>query len=126
MYLLAIQPVSPPEETMRQPLPRPHTPQMPRDFAEVINLWRSATELAIALDVEAVTVRAWRRRGIPARHWAGVAAAARMTGKPVDERLLTELGSIGRARATGDASADRSARLSDAKMLAAKGKPYHG
>ena len=126
MYLLAIQPVSPPEETMRQPLPRPHTPQMPRDFAEVINLWRSATELAIALDVEAVTVRAWRRRGIPARHWAGVAAAARMTGKPVDERLLTELGSIGRARAMGDASADRSAKLSGAKMLPAKGKPYHG
>lgn len=111
---------------MRQPLTRPHTPQMPRDFAEVINLWRSATELAIALDVEAVTVRAWRRRGIPARHWAGVAAAARMTGKPVDERLLTELGSIGRARAMGDASAERSARLSDAKMLAAKGKSYHG
>ncbi|MCA3314269.1 MAG: hypothetical protein ING06_14505 [Roseomonas sp.] len=43
---------------------------MPRDFAEVINLWRSATELAIALDVEAVTVRAWRRRGIPAHQHA--------------------------------------------------------
>jgi hypothetical protein len=111
---------------MRQPLPRPHTPQMPRDFAEVINLWRSATELAIALDVEAVTVRAWRRRGIPARHWAGVAAAARMTGKPVDERLLTELGSIGRSRTISDASADRSANLGKAKMVLAKGGPQHG
>jgi len=111
---------------MRQPLPRPHAPQMPRDFAEVINLWRSATELAVALDVEAVTVRAWRRRGIPARHWAGVAAAARMTGKPVDERLLTELGSIGRTRAMGDGSADRAAHLNGAKTPPAKGKPYHG
>lgn len=111
---------------MRQHPSRPHAPQMPRDFAEVINLWRSATELAIALDVEAVTVRAWRRRGIPARHWAGVAAAARMTGKPVDERLLTELGSIGRARAIGDGAADRSADMRGASMLPVKGKPYHG
>jgi hypothetical protein len=99
---------------------------MPRDFAEVINLWRSATELALALDVEAVTVRAWRRRGIPARHWAGVAAAARMSGKPVDERLLTELGSIDRTRASGDGPADRSANLGKAKMLLAKGGPHHG
>ena len=111
---------------MRQHPSRPHTPQMPRDFAEVINLWRSATELAIALDVEAVTVRAWRRRGIPARHWAGVAAAARMTGKPVDERLLTELGSIGRTRAISDAPADRSANLGKAKLVLAKGGPQHG
>lgn len=84
---------------MRHPPMRPRATLAPRDFAEVINLWQSATELAAVLDVEAVTVRAWRRRGIPARYWADVAKAARVTGKPVDERLLIDLGSIRRGRA---------------------------
>ncbi len=83
---------------MRHPPMRPRANLPPRDFAGVINLWNSATELAAALDVEAVTVRAWRRRGIPAHYWAQVAEAARMSGKPVDERLLTELGSLRRQR----------------------------
>lgn len=73
----------------------------PRSFAEVINLWPSASDLAVVLDVEAVTVRAWRRRGIPARYWAAVAAAARFTGKPVDERLLAGLAAIRRGRHHG-------------------------
>ena len=74
---------------------RVHTPQpspRPRSFAAVIGLWPSAAELAAVLDVEAVTVRAWRRRGIPARYWAAVAHAARLSNRPVDERLLAELG----------------------------------
>ncbi|MBW6398895.1 hypothetical protein KPL78_13610 [Roseomonas sp. HJA6] len=50
------------------------------------------------LDVEAVTVRAWRRRGIPARYWAAVAEAARFSGRPIDERLLAELGALRRYR----------------------------
>lgn len=83
-----------------QPARRPAA-SPPRSFAEVINLWPCASELAAILDVEAVTVRAWRRRGIPARYWAAVAAAARFTGRPVDERLLAELGSIRKGRAHG-------------------------
>lgn len=77
------------------------SPTAPKNFAAVINLWPSASELAAILDVEAVTVRAWRRRGIPARYWAAVASAARFTGRPVDERLLAELGSIRKARQHG-------------------------
>ena len=73
----------------------------PTSFAEVINLWSSANELAVVLDVEAVTVRAWRRRGIPARYWSAVAQAARVTSRPVDERLLAELASVRRARLYG-------------------------
>ena len=76
------------------PLPSP----LPASFAAVIGLWPSAAELAAVLDVEAVTVRAWRRRGIPARYWAAVAHAARLSNRPVDERLLAELGSIRRFR----------------------------
>lgn len=70
----------------------------PTTFAEVIALWPSATDLAAILDVEAVTVRAWRRRGIPARYWSAVALAARVSSRPVDERLLAELGSLRRFR----------------------------
>lgn len=73
----------------------------PASFAEVIGLWRGATELARVLEVEAVTVRAWRKRGIPARYWSAVAQAARVTGRPVDERLLAELASIRRGRRHG-------------------------
>lgn len=81
--------------------PRRPAASPPRSFAEVINLWSCAGELAAILDVEAVTVRAWRRRGIPARYWAAVAAAARFTGRPVDERLLAELGAIRKSRLHG-------------------------
>lgn len=80
--------------TQRQPAP-------PASFAEVINLWPTAGDLAATLDVEAVTVRAWRRRGIPARYWAAVAAAARFSGRPIDERLLAELGSVRKGRSHG-------------------------
>jgi hypothetical protein len=73
----------------------------PRSFAEVINLWPSASALAAILDVEAVTVRAWRRRGIPAGYWSAVASAARVTGRPVDERLLAELASLRKGRSHG-------------------------
>lgn len=73
-------------------------PSPPRSFAEVISLWPSASDLAAVLDVEAVTVRAWRRRGIPARYWAAVAEAARFSGRPIDERLLAELGALRRYR----------------------------
>ena len=84
----------------RTPTRRPATPP-PTSFAEVINLWSRANELAVVLDVEAVTVRAWRRRGIPARYWSAVAQAARVTSRPVDERLLAELASVRRARLYG-------------------------
>jgi hypothetical protein len=73
----------------------------PRSFAEVIALWPSAAELAAVLDVEAVTVRAWRRRGIPARYWSVVAEAARVTSRPVDERLLAEIASVRRSNRHG-------------------------
>ncbi len=73
----------------------------PKSFADVIALWASASELAALLDVEAVTVRAWRRRGIPARYWAAVAEAARFSGRPVDERLLAGLGSARKGSAHG-------------------------
>ena len=78
--------------------PTPRSPKPPTSFAEVIALWPCANELAAVLDVEAVTVRAWRKRGIPARYWAAVALAARVTNRPVDERLLAELGSLRRHR----------------------------
>jgi len=83
-------------DARRAPAPQ-HAPR-PRSFAAVIGLWSSAAEMAAVLDVEAVTVRAWRRRGIPARYWAAVAHAARLSNRPVDERLLAELGSIRRFR----------------------------
>jgi len=86
------------EPTRPAPSPRPAPP---RSFAAVVNLWPSASELAAVLDVEAVTVRAWRRRGIPARYWAAVAAAARFTGRPVDERLLAEMGAMRKGRCRG-------------------------
>jgi hypothetical protein len=92
---LAIAPQAADALARRQPI------SPPRSFAEVINLWPCASDLAAVLDVEAVTVRAWRRRGIPARYWAAVAAAARFTGKPVDERLLAELDAIRRGRHHG-------------------------
>jgi hypothetical protein len=38
---------------------------------------------------------------MPARDWAAVAAAARFTGRPVDERLLAELGAIRKGRLHG-------------------------
>ena len=84
----------------RAPTRRP-APPPPTSFAEVINLWSSANELAVVLDVEAVTVRAWRRRGIPARYWSAVAQAARVTSRPVDERLLAELAAVRRAHLHG-------------------------
>lgn len=94
--------IAPLPKPVEQPAParRPATPP-PASFAEVINLWPSATELAVVLDVEAVTVRAWRRRGIPSRYWSAVAQAARVTSRPVDERLLAELASVRRARLHG-------------------------
>ncbi len=70
----------------------------PASFAAVIALWPSAADLAEMLDVEAVTVRAWRRRGIPARYWSAVALSARLSNRPVDERLLAELGALRRHR----------------------------
>ena len=89
----------------QQPVPgtsrpgsRPSGSPPPTNFAEVIALWPSAADLGAVLDVEPVTVRAWRRRGIPARYWSAVALAARVSGRPVDERLLAELGSIRRFR----------------------------
>jgi hypothetical protein len=94
--------ISPQPKPVEQPAParRPATP-LPASFAEVINLWSSANDLAVVLDVEAVTVRAWRRRGIPARYWSAVAQAARVTSRPVDERLLAELAAVRRARLHG-------------------------
>lgn len=93
---------SPQPKPVDQPAParRPATTP-PASFAEVINLWPSANELAVVLDVEAVTVRAWRRRGIPAGYWSAVAQAARVTSRPVDERLLAELASVRKARFHG-------------------------
>ena len=77
----------------------PRTPAaLPTSFAEVIALWPSAVDLATTLDVEAVNVRAWRRRGIPARYWSAVAVAARLSNRPVDERLLADLGALKRHR----------------------------
>jgi hypothetical protein len=87
------------EEVRHRAAPPPVIP--PRSFAEVIALWPSAAELAEVLDVEAVTVRAWRKRGIPARYWTAVARAARFSSRPVDERLLAEIASIRRSRTHG-------------------------
>lgn len=92
-----------PQTKTAEPLAHARRPATmpPANFAEVINLWPSASDLAAVLDVEAVTVRAWRRRGIPAGYWSAVAQAARVTGRPVDERLLAELASVRRARLHG-------------------------
>jgi hypothetical protein len=81
----------------RRALAPQHAPR-PRSFAAVIGLWPSAAELAAVLDVEAVTVCAWCRRGIPARYWAAVAHDARLINRPVDERLFAEFGSLRRFR----------------------------
>lgn len=75
-------------------------PPTPASFADVIALWPTAVELAAALGVEAVTVRAWRVRGIPAQYWLAVAEAARATGRKVDERILAELASVRRLRSS--------------------------
>ena len=103
MYLDAMPArISPQTKPVEPPAPaRRATTPPPSSFADVINLWPSANDLAVVLDVEAVTVRAWRRRGIPARYWSAVAQAARVTGRPVDERLLAELASVRKARLYG-------------------------
>ena len=111
LYLLRMSPTATSRSTAATDTPigsggdvrhRTSTPIIPpRSFAEVIALWPSAAELAAVLDVEAVTVRAWRRRGIPARYWSVVAEAAPVTSRPVDERLLAEIASVRRSNRHG-------------------------
>jgi len=100
-YAAYLFPIAPRPYPKEQPAPARRSSPRPHSFAEVINLWPSSSELAAILDVEAVTVRAWRRRGIPARYWSAVAEAARLSAKPVDERLLAELCSARKGQAHG-------------------------
>ena len=49
-----------------------------KTFADIINLWPTAEELARDLGVTGLVVRAWRNReSIPAEYWTAIAEAAR-------------------------------------------------
>lgn len=66
----------------------------PQTFAEIINLWPSAVELAADVGVKEVTARAWKARGIPAEYWADlIAAAARRQINGITADLLLEIAS---------------------------------
>lgn len=53
----------------------------PQTFAEVIDLWPTAEDLARDINVKGGTVRAWKRRGIiPAEYWAAVVRAGAKRG----------------------------------------------
>lgn len=53
-----------------------------KTFADIINLWPKpgANALAADIDIAIITVRAWRRRGIPSGYWLDVIAAATLRG----------------------------------------------
>ena len=49
---------------------------LPTTFAEVIELWPTAVDLANDIGQKEVTVRQWKRRGIPAEYWTAIVQAA--------------------------------------------------
>jgi hypothetical protein len=53
----------------------------PDSFADVIALWPSAADLSRDMHgVKEVTVRAWKKRGIPAEYWPEIVALAQGRG----------------------------------------------
>jgi hypothetical protein len=82
----------------------------PQTFAEVINKWPTAVDLAADVGVKEVTARAWKARGIPAEYWAEVVAAAEKRNiKGVTLDLLATLAAeqAGRAPRPDMSAADR-------------------
>lgn len=75
---------------------------MLRAWGDIINLWPSAVAYAADIGTTPVNARAFRRRGIPSRHWqATVAAAAARGYAGVSMELLASLaarrhGALGR------------------------------
>ena len=69
-----------------------------RTFADVINLWPSAADLAedltiLGVPTKKVTARAWRKNGIPGAYWDHVCKAAKRRGfRGVTRTLLCRLG----------------------------------
>lgn len=61
----------------------------PKTFAEVVELWPTAVELANDLDVKEVTVRAWKARGIPAEYWKAIESAAMKRGLSISVDSLS-------------------------------------
>ena len=54
---------------------------VPRTFADVIELWETAEAFGAEVGVTGLVARTWKRRNnIPARHWTAVVAAARHRG----------------------------------------------
>jgi hypothetical protein len=52
-----------------------------RSFQDVFSIWRSATRLAIAVEVSPETVWKWKQRdSIPAEYWLRLKRAAREQG----------------------------------------------
>lgn len=68
-------------------------------FRDIIALWKNPKDLVKdlgrqGLSISDVTVRSWRRRGIPGDYWHALARAAQRRGfEAVDHELLCRLGS---------------------------------
>jgi hypothetical protein len=62
-------------------------------FADLIAAWPSTSDLAGDLGVTQVTVRSWRRRGVPGAYWADIEAAAQRRGlRGIDLSTIARLG----------------------------------
>jgi hypothetical protein len=77
-------------------------------FADIIELWPSAAELARDLnEVKDITVRAWKARGIPAQYWDEVVASAHRRGF---DQVSVEMLSALAAKMAGRSSGTRTGR----------------
>lgn len=70
----------------------------PQSYADVVNLWKSAEELADAVGEQGVTVRKWRtRKSIPPSAWRRVIEAAAKIGKTLTMEQLAAMAEQKRA-----------------------------
>lgn len=73
-------------------------------FAQLIEKWPTAVDLAKDLGVKDVTARAWKVRGIPSEYWTGVIAAA--AGRAIPGVTLELLADIAASQAGREPSAE--------------------
>lgn len=92
--------------------PEPTSGRELHSFADVIALWESPAEMARDLTgVTDITVRSWRRRGIPGDYWQEIVdAAARRGYAGVTHELLARLGARPKAATLASATPDAGAR----------------
>lgn len=73
-------------------------------FAQLIEKWPTAVDLAKDLGVKDVTARAWKVRGIPAEYWTGIVAAA--AARDIEGVTIDVLADIAASQAGREPSAD--------------------